>query len=89
LSDLVGTIGNMTAHGKTLSPGPGAPNIFVNGKSVWRVGLDFHSCPIADPKPHGGGMVLIGRKRTLAGNFQIAFEGDLIFEATSVNVILL
>ena len=88
MSDFVGTIGNMTLHGKPLSPGPGSPNTLVRGRSVWRVGFDFHSCPIADPKPHVGGVILLGRKRILSGNFQVAFKGDLIFEATSVNVII-
>jgi uncharacterized Zn-binding protein involved in type VI secretion len=88
---MVGTTGQivMTAHGKPLSPGAGSPNIFVRGRNVWRVGFDFHSCPITVPNSHVGGMILLGRHRILANNFQVAFKGDVIFEATSVNRIII
>lgn len=85
---MVGTVGTITAHGKPLSPGPGSSNILIRGRSVWRVSLDFHSCPVADPKPHVGGVVLMGRNRILANNLPVAFKGDQIVEATSVNVII-
>jgi uncharacterized Zn-binding protein involved in type VI secretion len=85
---MVGTTGTITAHGKPLSPGPGSPNILIRGRPVWRASLDFHSCPVADPKSHVGGVVLMGRNRILANNFPVAFKGDQIFEATSVNAII-
>jgi uncharacterized Zn-binding protein involved in type VI secretion len=85
---LVGTIGNMTAHGTPLSPGPGSTNIFIHGRSIWRASVDFHSCPVSDPKPHVGGVVLMGGSRILANNFQIAIKGDKIMEATSVNSLI-
>jgi uncharacterized Zn-binding protein involved in type VI secretion len=82
----------MTSHGSPLAPGPGVQNILVNGLPVWRTGTDFHSCPVADPKPHVGGTVLIGqgqRKRIMAGgNSYVAFKGDTIIEASSVNMIV-
>ena len=86
--NIVGTIGTMTAHGKSLSPVPGSFNIFVRGRAIWRTSLDFHPCPVSDPKPHIGGMVLLGRNRILVKNFPVAFKGDQIFEATSVNAII-
>jgi len=85
---MVGTIGTMTAHGKPLSPGPGSLNILIRGRSVWRTNLDFHSCPVSNPNSHIGGVVLMGRNRILVNNIPIAFKGDQIFEATSVNVII-
>jgi uncharacterized Zn-binding protein involved in type VI secretion len=81
-------IGDLTSHGTPLSPGPGMQNVLVGGRPIWRVHVDFHSCPISDPKPHVGGSVVIGRKRIMAGNFLVAFKGDTIIEAGTVNMIL-
>ena len=86
--DVIAAVGDMTSHGTPLSPGPGIPNILVGGRPIWRVGLDLHSCPIADPKPHVGGSVLIGRKRIMAGNSLVTFKGDLIIEVGTVNMII-
>ena len=86
--NFIATIGNITAHGTPLSPGPGSPNIFINGRSVWRASVDFHSCPVSDPKTHVGGVVLAMGTRVLGNNFQIAIKGDKIIEATSVNFLI-
>jgi uncharacterized Zn-binding protein involved in type VI secretion len=85
---MVAAIGNMTAHGTPLSPGPGSANIFISGRSVWRANLDFHSCPVSSPNSHVGGVVMMGTSTTLANNFQIVIKGDNIIEATSVNSII-
>ena len=51
-------VGDPTSHGKPLSPGPGCPTVMIGGQPAWRVGSDFHVCPLSDgPKPHVGGVV--------------------------------
>lgn len=81
-------VGDLTSHGTPLFPGPGMQTILVGGRPIWRVQMDFHTCPVSDPKPHIGGFVVIGRKRIMAGNSLVAFKGDMIIEAGTVNIIL-
>lgn len=84
-----GTLGDMTSHGTPLGPGPGSPNVFIGGKPAWRIGSDFHVCPLFDgPKPHVGGMVTMGSTTVLVNNFPAARMGDLIVEAGAPNSII-
>ena len=80
-------IGDLTAHGTPLGPGPGSANVLIGGLPAWRVGADVHVCPLADPKPHGGGSVVTGSSTVLINNMPAARLGDPIAEATSANTI--
>ncbi len=75
-------IGDLTSHGTPLAPGPGSPNVTIGGKPAWRTMADFHSCPIAYPKPHVGGVVLVGSKTVLINGMPAARLGDIIGETT-------
>ena len=81
-------IGDQTSHGTPLSPGPGASTVFIGGKPAWRVGSDFHTCPLSDgPKPHVGGTVAIGSTTVLIQGMPAARQGDQIVEAGPPNSI--
>jgi uncharacterized Zn-binding protein involved in type VI secretion len=84
----VASAGEMTSHGTPLSPGPGSINVTGSGKRLWRIGMDFHSCPIADPRAHVGGTILIGSKRVMINNFPVAGQGDLVVELGIVNSVI-
>lgn len=75
-------IGDPTAHGIPLAPGPGSSNVLIGGMPAWRATADFHSCPLADPKPHIGGVVPMGSATVLINNLPAARMGDVIAETT-------
>lgn len=82
------TVGDLTAHGSPLAPGPGSVNVFVGGKPAWRVGIDFHTCPLVDGlKPHVGGIIAAGSSTVLINGAPAARMGDMIVEAGIPNVI--
>lgn len=82
-------LGDQTAHGTPLAPGPGSPNVWIGGKPAWRVGADQHTCPLSDgPKPHVGGVTIIGCPTVLINNFPAAKVGDTIVEAGVPNTII-
>ncbi len=82
-------LGDMTAHGTPLSPGPGSPNVLIGGKPAWRI-TDFHVCPLFTPapSPHVGGMVAIGSATVLINGIPAVRMGDSILEAGPPNVII-
>ena len=81
-------IGDQTSHGTPLGPGPGSLNVLIGGKPAWRVGTDFHACPLFDgPKPHVGGVVAVGSATVLANGLPVARQGDQVVEASAPNVI--
>ena len=81
------TAGSQTAHGTPL-PGPGSPDILIEGKPAWRATIDFHTCPLSDgPKPHAGGVVSVGSPTVLFNNIPAARVGDIIAEAGPPNTI--
>jgi uncharacterized Zn-binding protein involved in type VI secretion len=83
------TLGSMTSHGTPLFPGPGSPNIFIEGKPAWRAAVDVHTCPLSDgPKPHIGGMVAIGSSMVFFNNLPAARLGDMIVETGPPNAIV-
>jgi uncharacterized Zn-binding protein involved in type VI secretion len=83
-------VGDQTSHGTPLAPGPGSVNVLIGGKPAWRVGSDFHTCPLFDgPKPHVGGVVAIGSTSVLIGGLPAARQGDSVVEASAPNTILL
>ncbi|WP_457624913.1 PAAR domain-containing protein [Persephonella sp.] len=73
-------LGDLTAHGSPLSPGPGSPNVFIGGKPAWRV-TDIHTCPVSTPNPHGTGVIISGSSTVLINGVPAVRMGDLIQEA--------
>ena len=42
-------VGDFTTHlNAPLGPGPGSPNVRINGKPAWRAGIDTHTCSDTD-----------------------------------------
>jgi uncharacterized Zn-binding protein involved in type VI secretion len=81
-------VSDITAHGTPLSPGTGSPNVLIGGLPAWRVGSDFHACPLSTgPAPHVGGVVPAGSTTVLINGLPAARLGDPITESTAPNVI--
>lgn len=81
-------MGDPTAHGKPLSPGPGSANVLIGGKPAWRAAMDFHACPLSTgPVPHVGGVVAMGSTTVLINNMPAARQGDMIVESGPPNSI--
>ncbi len=81
-------VGDLTSHGTPLGPGPGCPNVLIEGRPAWRVTVDTHACPLFDgPKPHVGGVVAIGSVTVLIGGSPAARQGDSVVEAGAPNSI--
>lgn len=81
-------VGDLTAHGTPLSPGPGSVNVLIGGKPAWRAGADFHTCPlVSGTVPHVGGMVSMGSTTVLINNLPAARMGDQIVESGPPNSI--
>lgn len=79
---------DVTAHGTPLSPGPGSPDVLIEGSPAWRV-TDFHSCPLATgPVPHVGGAVTMGSTSVLINGIPAARMGDTIVESGPPNTIV-
>jgi uncharacterized Zn-binding protein involved in type VI secretion len=83
-------VGDQTAHGTPLSPGPGCPTVIIGGMPAWRAGSDTHVCPLVDGvKPHVGGVVAVGSVTVMIGSLPAARQGDMIVEAGAPNPIVL
>lgn len=83
-------IGDLTAHGTPLAPGPGSVNVLIGGKPAWRATADFHACPMVSGwVPHVGGVVAMGSFTVLINNLPAARQGDMVIEATAPNSISL
>ena len=81
-------IGDMTAHGTPLGPGPGSPNVFIGGMPAWRAGVDIHNCPlVSGTVPHVGGVVQMGSTTVFINGFPAARQGDVIVESGPPNTI--
>lgn len=81
-------VGDPTSHGTPLSPGPGSVNVLIGGKPAWRATADTHTCPLSDgPKPHVGGVVLMGSTTVLINNMPAVRQGDMVTEAGPPNSI--
>jgi uncharacterized Zn-binding protein involved in type VI secretion len=81
-------VGDQTSHGTPLGPGPGSPTVLIGGMPAWRAGSDVHTCPLFDgPKPHVGGVVVVGSATVLIGGLPAARQGDQVVEASAPNVI--
>ncbi|RQG88004.1 hypothetical protein EA462_14195 [Natrarchaeobius halalkaliphilus] len=78
-------VGDPTAHGEPLSPGPGSPTVLIGGQPAWRAGSDFASCSIPNSggAPHGGGTAVPTTGTVLINNLPAARVADQIPEAAS------
>lgn len=81
-------IGDPTAHGNPLAPGPGSPNVLIANKPAWRTVVDTHMCAMPNPipaaTPHGPGQVMMGSPTVLI-NMQMAVRmGDMVIEPGSM-----
>jgi uncharacterized Zn-binding protein involved in type VI secretion len=80
--------GDQTSHGTQLGPGPGSVNVLIGGRPAWRIGSDFHACPLSDgPKPHVGGVVEAGSTSVMINGLPAARQGDRVVEASAPNAI--
>lgn len=85
---MAARIGDLTSHGTPLAPGPGSFNVFIGGMPAWRVGSDFHACPlVTGVVPHVGGVVAVGSFSVLINSLPAARQGDMIIEAGPPNTI--
>lgn len=79
---------DQTAHGTPLS-GAGSPDVIIGGQPAWRVGVDFHACPLSSgPVPHVGGVVPAGSTTVLINGVPAARQGDVITESGPPNTIV-
>jgi len=75
-------LGDMTAHGSPLAPGPGSLNVLIGSLPAWRATADFHTCPlVTGTVPHVGGVVSMGSTTVLIGGLPAARMGDMITES--------
>lgn len=80
-------VGDQTAHGTPLGPGPGCSTVLIGGMPAWRAGSDTHACPLYSGSPHGSGIVTLGSTTVYIGGFPAARMGDVITEAGPPNTI--
>jgi len=79
---LAARVGDQTAHGTPLAPGPGSTNVLIGGMPAWRATADFHTCPlVTGTVPHVGGVVTMGSSTVLINNLPAARQGDIIAES--------
>jgi uncharacterized Zn-binding protein involved in type VI secretion len=79
-------LGDVTAHGTPLGPGPGSSKVMIGGQPAWRATSDVHQCPLSDgPKPHVGGVITKGSTKVFIGGMPAARAGDIIAEAGPSN----
>lgn len=80
--------GDMTSHGKPLSPGLGSPNVFIGKMPAWRALVDAHVCPlVSGVVPHVGGVVVKGSLTVRINKCAAARQGDTVVEAGPPNAI--
>ena len=83
-------MGDMTAHGTPLSPGPGSANVLIGGMPAWRATADMHTCPlVTGVVPHVGGVVPMGSPTVLINSLPAARQGDMITESGPPNSIVM
>lgn len=87
---MAARLGDSTAHGTPLAPGPGCLTVLIGGKPAWRAITDFHTCPlVTGTVPHVGGIVPVASLSVLIGNFPAARMGDKIIEVAPPNSIVI
>lgn len=81
-------VGDFTAHGSILGPGPGSQTVLIEGAPAWRAATDMHTCPLlTGNQPHVGGTVATGSPSVLIEGFPAARVGDSIVERGGPNTI--
>src|ERR1700678_1703592 len=81
-------VADLTSHGTPLGPGPGCPTVLIGGMPAWRVGFDFHTCPLVTVVlAHVGGMVAEGSMTVMIGGLPAARMGDMVMEVGPPNAI--
>jgi uncharacterized Zn-binding protein involved in type VI secretion len=89
MSQPAARLGDQTSHGTPLGPGPGSLNVLIGGRPAWRVGADFHACPLFNGLvPHVGGVVAVGSATVLIGGLPAARQGDFVAEAPPNTILL-
>ena len=78
-------VGDLTAHGTPLGPGPGSSKVMIGGQPAWRALTDTHTCPVSSPSPHGGGVISKGSTKVFISGMPAARVGDIIVEAGPSN----
>lgn len=84
-------IGDQTAHGTPLAPGPGSATVLIGGQPAWRATADTHICPLltSGALPHGSGVVMRGSATVFINGMPAARASDQIIEAGgTVNTIV-
>lgn len=83
-------VGDNTAHGAPLAPGPGSANVLIGGMPAWRVGSDTHVCSLTTPAgtPHGPEVCPMGSTTVLINKMPAARMGDMLQGAGSPNSIV-
>ncbi len=85
---MAARVGDLTSHGTPLGPGPGSADVLIGGMPAWRVGMDFHQCPmLTGTVPHVGGMVAVGSTTVLINKMPAARQGDMVMEGGPPNSI--
>ena len=83
-------MGDATAHGTPLSPGPGSATVLIGGLPAWRATADMHTCPLVTALvPHVGGVVPMGSPTVLINGLPAARQGDMIAESGPPNSIVM
>lgn len=81
-------LGDSTAHGSPLAPGPGCLTVLIGGQPAWRALMDTHVCPlVTGVVPHDSGKVLMGSVTVLIGGAPAARMGDMVVEVGPPNTI--
>jgi uncharacterized Zn-binding protein involved in type VI secretion len=63
--------------------------VLIESRPAWRVGSDFHACPLVNGvQPHVGGVVAVGSLTVLIGGLPAARMTDQVVEAGGPNAIL-
>ena len=79
MSKPAARMGDMTAHGGTISVG--FPTVLIGGQPAARMG-DMHVCPMVTPAPapvpHVGGPITLGSPTVLIGGMPAARMGDML-----------
>lgn len=87
---MAARVSDITSHGTPLGPGPGSTNVLIGGQPAWLATSSTHVCPLSDgPKPHIGGLVVMGSMTVLINNLPAVRQGDVIIEAGAPNLIVI
>lgn len=74
-------VGDQTAHGFPLAPGPGSPNVLIGNRPAWRATIDQHACPAVNVSGADGvGSVLVGSPTVLINNQMACRVNDIVVE---------